>query len=72
MLTKKDAIAVGKVIVAGANAEKDNCFNRKDEVYTINGAVHRMLQNLWYDALPERTKESFGWDCQKFIDEVWK
>lgn len=72
MLTKKDAVAVGKAVVAGAIAEKDNCFNRKDEVYAINGAVHRMLQNLWYDALPARTKESFDLDCQKFIDEVWK
>lgn len=61
MLTKKDAIAVGKTITSGAIAEKNNCFNRKDEVYAINGAAHRMLQNLWYDVLPERTKEPFDW-----------
>ncbi len=72
MLTKKDAIAVGKAVVAGATAEKDNCFDGRDEVYAINGATHRILQNLWYDVLPERTKEVFDWNCQKFIDEVWK
>ena len=72
MITKANALQIGKAIVQAATAEKDNCFNRIDEVYAINGAVHRMLQNLWYDVLPERTTEVFGWDCQKFIDEVWK
>ena len=72
MLTKKDAIAVGKALTAGAVQEVYNCFSRPDENFAIKGAKHRMLQTLWYVVLPERTKESFDWDCQKFIDEVWK
>ena len=72
MLTKKDAIAVGKAMIAGAAAEKENCFNRQDEVYAIQGATHRMLNNLWYDVFPSKVKEAFGFDVQNFVDEVWK
>lgn len=72
MITRKDALAIGKAVAAGAEAEKENCFYRKDECYAINGATHRMLQNFWYDVLTGKVKESFDWDCQKFIDEVWK
>ena len=72
MLTKKDAIAVGKAMTTGAVQEVYNCFSRTDETYAIKGATHRMLQNLWHDVLPKKTKEAFDWDCQKFIDEVWR
>lgn len=72
MLTKKDAIAVGKAMTAGAIAEKENCFNRQDEVYAIQGATHRMLSNIWYDVLPSKVKEAFDWNVQNFVDEVWK
>lgn len=66
MLTKKDAIAVGKAMTTGAVQEVYNCFSRTDETYAIKGAIkgatHRMLQNLWYDVLPEKLK--------KHLDEI--
>lgn len=72
MITKKDAIALGKAISAGATAEKKNCFIRQDEVYAIQGATYRMLNNIWYDVLPPKVREQFGFDCQNFINEVLK
>ena len=72
MITKKDAIALGKAISSGASAEKANCFNRQDEVYAIQGATYRMLNNIWYDVLPSKVKEQFGFDSQNFINEVLK
>ena len=72
MLTKKDAIAVGKAMIAGAIAEKENCFNRQDEVYAIQGATIRMLNNLWHDVFPSKVKEAFGFDVMNFFNEVWK
>ena len=72
MITKKDAIAVGKAVVAAANREKENNNNEKDALWIINGVQFYALDNLWYDVFSNKLKEQFGYDRNKFIDEVLK
>jgi hypothetical protein len=72
MITKKDAIAVGKAVVAAANREKENNNNEKEARWIINGVQFYALDNLWYDVFHNKLREQFGFDRDKFIDEVLK
>jgi hypothetical protein len=72
MITKKDAIAVGKAIVAAATREKENYNNEKEPRWVANGVQFYALDNLWYDVFSNKLKEQFGYDRNKFIDEVLK
>ena len=72
MITKKDAIAVGKAVVAAANREKENHHNQQESCCIINGVQFYALDNLWYDVFSDKLKEQFGYDRNKFIDEVLK
>ena len=70
MITKVDAIKIGKAIVAGANREKDMC--NKSEHYHINGTLVYALDNLWYDVFSAKLRESFGFDKDNFYKTVWE
>jgi hypothetical protein len=72
MITKNDAIAIGKALVAAGKREKDNNYNEQQARWTINGVLHIALQNLWFDVLPQRTKEQFGYNSEHFIQAVWE
>lgn len=72
MITKTDAINIGKALLAAADREKDNNNQAQEARYIINGVSHYALQNLWYDVFPMKTREQFGHDCQNFINQVWK
>lgn len=72
MITKKEAIMVGKAIVAAATREKENYNNEKEPCWIINGVQFYALDNLWYDVFSNKLKEQFGYDRNKFIDEVLK
>lgn len=66
MITKKDAIAIGKAIVAGCLAEQDNQYNEPNIVYALNGAALRGLENLWYDVFTNKLKEQFGYQLESY------
>lgn len=70
MITKSDAIKIGKAIVAGANREKDMC--NKSEHYHINGALVSALNNLWYDVFTAKLRESFDYNTENFYKAVWE
>ena len=72
MITKKDAIAVGKAVVAAANREKETHYNQQEPRWIINGVLFYTLDNLWYDVFSSKLKEQFGYDRNKFFDEVLK
>lgn len=72
MITKENALQIGKAIVKAATAEKDDCWNDPQACYVINGSLHRALDNIWYDVLPEKTKAGFDYDNQKFLDMCHK
>ena len=70
MLTKTDAIAVGKAFLAAANKEKDSS-STAEENYVINGVLIRALENLWYDLLTDKVKEKFNYNKENFLNAVW-
>jgi len=72
MITKKDAIAVGKAIVAAATREKENYNNEKEPCWVVNGVQFYALDNLWYDVFSNKLRKQFEYDWNKFIDEVLK
>lgn len=77
MMTKKDAIAVGKAVIRSEEKELQfySCITgtlNDEKSTTIGGLTYTVLKELWYDVLPEKVKKEFDFDCQKFIDEVWK
>lgn len=76
MITKKEAIALGKAIVAARDREvlfNEVSFNASDAKvrYHANGVCGYALDNLWYDVLPNKVKEQFGWSVEAFKDLVW-
>ena len=68
MITKNDAIAIGKSIVAACSREKEQS---PDSRYNVNGACGYALDNLWYDVFPVRTKEQFKYNIVEFYNTVW-
>ena len=71
MITKKDAIALGKAIVQARDREV--LFNDGDDKvrYHANGVCGYALDNLWYDVLPNKVKAQFNYDSAAFKDLVW-
>ena len=72
MITKTNAIQIAVAAYEGANEEKKNCFFRQEDCWAINGTLHRILGNLWYDVFPCGTREKFDYSYEKFIAEVEK
>ena len=68
MITKKQAIEIGRAMVLGAMAERANNYEQQDLCFEINGSLHRMLNNLWYDVFTNKLKEQFGFSNEKFIE----
>ena len=71
MITKVDAIKIGKAVVAGANREKDK-YSEAGVRYHVNGALVYALDNLWYDVFSAKLKEAFGFDRENFYKAVWQ
>lgn len=75
MLTKKDAITIGKTFVDAANKVKykDNKIilggNASNE--QINSVLIEALDSLWYDVFSEKVKEQFNYDKENFYKAVW-
>ena len=68
MITKNDAIAIGKSIVAVCSREKEQSPASRENV---NWACVHALDNLWYDVFPLRTKEQFNYNIAEFYKVVW-
>lgn len=71
MITKSDAIKIGKAIVAGTNREK-NQYAEASVRFHVNGALVYALDNLWYDVFSAKLRESFGFDKDNFYKAVWE
>ena len=71
MITKSDAIKIGKAIVAGANREKERGESRWVHLH-VNGTLVYALDNLWYDVFTAKLRESFGFDKDNFYKVVWE
>ncbi len=80
MLTKTDAIKVGKAIcdavrreqenntgktVLGTDAPRDNV--QSNRVYAARGTGAYAMDNLWYDVLTNKVKEQFNHDRNEFM-----
>jgi len=73
MITPKDAVTLGKAIILGMNTEIDNQFNAAPQRDALRGAALRILDNLWYDCCPSRTREQFGYQREAFMTAIdWK
>lgn len=77
MLTKKDAIAVGKAVIRSEQKELQfySCITgtlNDEKSTTISGLTCTVLKELWYDVLSEKVKKEFDYDCQKFMAECCK
>lgn len=72
MITKTDAIKIGKAIVSGANREKEQYGDKTGVNYHINGALIYALDNLWYDVFSAKLRDSFGFDKENFYKAVWE
>lgn len=71
MITKADAIKIGKAIVAGANREKENQESQWVHFH-VNGALVYALDNLWYDVFTCKLRESFDYNKEIFYKAVWE
>ena len=72
MITKQDAINIGKAIVAGADREKENYKGEARISFHVNGALIYALDNLWYSVFSNKLKEAFDFDKNNFYNVVWE
>jgi hypothetical protein len=72
MLTKSDAVKVGKAIVDAFNKEVEMNLSSFD-MPTARGIAYSALQNIWYDVLPVKVREQFGYQYDNFaVACFWK
>lgn len=61
MITKKDAINIGKAIVKALNMELDTVEPIPNvQRWALRGSASRALNNLYYDVLPVKTRQQFA------------
>lgn len=69
MITKKEAVLVGKQVILGLERE---AANMDSTVLTPSqrGIAMYILDNLWYDVFTIKLKEQFGYDKQQYYRAV--
>ena len=77
MITKTDAVILGKTIVASMKKEEAYIENTNMSLpvktqarCSARGAIINVLDNLWYDIFPDKVKESFGMNRNNFYVAV--
>lgn len=60
MITAKEALAIGKTIVAGMNREAARHDAGSSEWVAARGAALNIIEDLWYDVLPLKVRETIG------------
>lgn len=60
MITAKEALAIGKTIVAGMNRETARYAPGSAEWLAARGAALNSIDDLWYDVLPLKVRETIG------------
>ena len=63
MITKKEAINIGKQIIDGMNREVlhiNNCKHDQQSIYACRGATLRIIENIYYDVLPCKVRDIIG------------
>lgn len=68
MITKKEAIAIGTVVVEGSRREE-----RLDPAtrFGARGAALNALGNIWYDVLPMAVREKIGTHADYLVACGW-
>lgn len=70
MITKKDAINIGKAIVKALNMELDTDTPLPDvQRWALRGSASRALNNLYYDVLPVKVRYQFA-GTDDFFEQV--
>lgn len=73
MITRIDAINIGAAIIKGRNLEASR-YKGEGTIAefrsAIRGTAIRALDNLWYDVLPIKVRESFGRSKDSFYTAV--
>lgn len=82
MISKKDAIAIGKSYCDALKREQDNNTGQtvvgteapRDEkqsnrVYGARGVANYAMDNLWHDVLPVKVREAFEYNQDAFRKE---
>jgi hypothetical protein len=72
MITKQDALNIGKAIVAGAAREKEQYNGVSSIRFHVDGALIYALDNLWYTVFSNKLKEAFNFDKSNFYNAVWE
>lgn len=69
MITKKEAVLIGKQVILGLEREAANIAST---VLTPSqqGIAMYILDNLWYDAFTFKLKEQLGHDKQQYYRAV--
>lgn len=72
MITKTDAIAIGKALVAGMKHECEvvATIHNDERRWAARGAIIRALENLWCDVLPIPVREKFNYNNREFFAAV--
>lgn len=60
MITAKEALAIGKTIVAGMGRETARHPAGSREWLAARGAALNSIEDLWYDVLPLKVRETIG------------
>ena len=71
MITKKEAIIIGKAIVQAC--QREVLFNEGNDAvrYHANGVCGYALDNIWYEVLSNKVKAEFDYDNAAFKNLVW-
>lgn len=71
MITTKEAIAIGHQIVLACQRECERATD-PNQRFAARGVALNSIQNLWYDVLPLKVRESIGSIAAFHVDCGWE
>jgi hypothetical protein len=69
MITHQDAVKIGKSMCDVARRCSEDNRAADNLRHACRGTIIYALDNLWYDVLSNKVKESFGHNKDKFYEE---
>lgn len=70
-LTNAQLILICQQIITATKIELTYANNSYDQQLAVRAVAFRSLAEIWYEITPEKVKQKYNYDFEKFKETVW-
>lgn len=75
MITKDEAVKIGKMLVQAYNREstlhKAKYPADREADFAMRGMLVRCIDELWYEVFSNKLKEKYNYNKTEYLNEIW-